>query len=410
MSVAPHPHKFRTFSSLRHRNFQLYIGGQLVSLAGTWMQNVAQGWLVYQISGSEATLGIVGFAAAIPALVVTPWAGVVVDRVHKRKLLVVTQTVSMLLAFILSALTFLNVVEVWQVVLLAIGLGIVNAFDGPARQAFVVEMVGREDLPNAIALNSMTFNAARVVGPAIGGVLLATVGAGWCFFINGLSFLAVIVSLLLMQISHEPSYKGTQSPWTQLKSGVRYTATQPELRALIILALFFSTFGISYMTMMPAFVDRVLNVGAAGYGMLTAAMGAGAVTGAFVVATYGDRGYRGRWLFGAAMIFPFVLAAFALNQNYPVAILLAYLLGIGFMLQFTLINTLLQTRVADAMRGRVMSLYTLTFFGFAPFGNLALGALSESIGLSPAILIAAAITLFSSIAIFLWTPQLRRLP
>ena len=407
---APEGRQLKTFKALRHRNFQLYLGGQLVSLAGTWMQIVAQGWLVYQLSGSELALGIVGFAAAIPVLLISPWAGVVVDRVPKRKLLIVTQTCSMLLAFMLAALTFTGVVQVWQVVLIAMALGTVNAFDGPTRQSFVVEMVGREDLPNAIALNSMTFNAARVIGPAFGGLLLATMGSAWCFAVNGFSFLAVIFSLSAMQIMYVPRPKETESFWNQFKGGISYAAHQPDLRALLLMALFFSTFGISYMTVLPAFVDRVLHVGATAFGLLTSAAGVGAVTGAFIVATWGDRGQRGRWLFYAAMGFPVVLAVFAFNTSLPLALALAFLLGIGFMLQFTLINTLLQTHVEDRMRGRVMSLYTLTFFGFTPFGNLLIGSLAESIGISPALTIFAAITLVCSIFIFWWTPQLKELP
>jgi MFS family permease len=407
---APAGRENSTFKALRHRNFQLYVGGQLVSLAGTWMQSIAQGWLVYQISGSEAMLGVVGFASAIPAFLISPWAGVVIDRVDKRKLLVATQVASMLLAFVLAALTFSGLVQVWHVVLLAVCLGAVNSFDSPTRQAFVVDMVGRDDLPNAIALNSMTFNAGRIIGPAFGGLLLATVGSAWCFAINGFSFMAVIISLLAMRLDQVPRQLDPNSPWQQLKSGVTYTVRHPDLRALLLLALFFSTFGIAYMTVLPAFADRVLNGGATGFGLLTSMAGLGAVTGAFVVATYGDRGYRGRILFTAAMLFPIVLALFAFNTNFLLGLFLAYLLGVGFMFQFTLLNTLLQTRVEDAMRGRVMSLYTLTLFGFSPFGNLLVGALSEAIGLSPALLIMAAITLLSAVVIFWKTPQLRRLP
>lgn len=398
-----------TFRALQHYNFRLYLFGQLISLAGTWMQIVAQGWLVYELSRSEAMLGIVGFASAIPALVVTPWAGVVIDQVRKRNLLLLTQAAAMSLALILAGLTFAGVVEVWHIVVLAVLLGVVNAFDGPARQAFVVEMVGARDLPNAIALNSMTFNAARVIGPAFGGVLLATVGSAWCFTFNGLSFLAVIVSLLAMRLHQAQLVHDRRSPWQQLKSGVQYAFAQSELRGLLLLAFFFSTFGISYNTVLPSFVDRILGAGAAGFGMITAASGVGAVAGALLVATFGDRGHRGEWLHYAAMSFPVILTLFAFNRSYPLALALAVLLGVGFMLQFTLINTLLQTRVSNEMRGRVMSLYTLTFFGFTPFGNLALGALSEAIGMSVAMTLAALLTLVSALVIFRRTPALRQM-
>ncbi len=206
------------FAALRHRNFQLYFAGQLVSNAGTWMQVIAQGWLVYQIGHSELALGAVGFASAIPSLVATPWGGVVVDRVPKRTLLILTQTGAMLLAFVLAALVFSGLVQQWHIILLAAGLGLVNSFDSPARQAFVVEMVGREDLPNAIALNSLMFNSARVVGPALGGLLLAVVGAGWCFTINGISFLAVIWSLWAMELHPEGAKVTAESPWKQFVS------------------------------------------------------------------------------------------------------------------------------------------------------------------------------------------------
>ena len=374
------------------------------------MQNIAQGWLVYEISGSAAMLGVVGFAAAIPAFLISPWAGVVIDRTDKRKLLIMTQAVQMLLAFVLAALTFSGLVQVWHVIVLAVVLGAVNSFDGPARQAFVVDMVGRDDLPNAIAINSMTFNAARIIGPAFGGLLLATVGSAWCFTINGFSFLAVIFSMFVMQVPKFPKRLDPRSPWEQLKSGVAYAARQPELRALLLMALFFSTFGIAYMTVLPAFVDQILGGGPTGYGLITSAAGAGAVVGALYVATFGDRGYRGRILFTAAMIFPFVLTLFALNSNFILALVLTFLLGVGFMLQFTQINTLLQTRVDDEMRGRVLSLYTLTFFGFAPFGNLLVGTLGEAVGLSPALILMAVITLVSAVVIFWKTPQLRHLP
>jgi MFS family permease len=400
----------KTFAALQHRNYQLYFGGQLISVAGTWMQIIAQGWLVYQISHSDLTLGLVGFASAIPALLISPWGGVVVDRVPKRGLLVITQTSAMLLAFILAALTFAHVVQVWHVILLAAGLGVVNAFDGPGRQAFVVEMVGRDDLTNAIALNSMMFNGARVIGPALAGVLLAVIGPGWCFLLNGVSFLAVIAGLLAMQLPPRRRTSHTASPWQQLRSGLAYVYAHPEFFALLLLALIFSVFGISYSTVLPAFVDQVLHVGAGGFGAVTAASGLGAVIGALVVAAFGDRGQRGRWLVWANLAFPIMLLIFAYNPLFPAALVLAFGLGVGFMLQFTLINTLLQTRVTDEMRGRVLSLYTLTFFGFAPFGNLAIGILAEAWGLNLVIGLSAVVAAVLSTLVLLLVPHLRKLP
>ena len=400
----------KTFSAMRHRNYRLYMSGQLISLAGTWMQIIAQGWLVYQLSHSELALGIVGFAAAIPALVISPWAGVIVDRVAKRNLVVATQVGAMILAFVLSALSFAGIVQVWHVVVLAACLGAVNAFDGPARQAFVVEMVGREDLPNAIAMNSMTFNSARIIGPAFAGWLLYAVGASWCFFFNGVSFLAVILSLFSMKLPPHQAKPAQLSPWRQLTSGLAYVKGAPELRALLLMALFFSLFGISYSTVLPAFVDKVLHQGAQAFGVINAMSGIGAVTGAFLIARYGDLGQRGRWLSWSSLLFPLVLGAFAFNHSYPTAMLLALLLGVGFMITFTLINTLLQTHIIDEMRGRVLSLYTLTFFGFTPFGNLAIGTLAERWGLSQAIAASATASLFLSALVILTTKELRRLP
>jgi MFS family permease len=397
------------FASLRHRNYKLYFSGQLISVAGTWMQIIAQGWLVYQISHSELMLGVVGFASAIPALIVSPWGGVVVDRVPKRSLLVITQTAAMLLAFILAWLSFSQRVQVWHIILLAAGLGLINAFDGPARQAFVVDMVGREDLTNAIALNSMMFNSARVIGPALGGVLLAALGAAWCFFINGFSFLFVIAGLLMMRLPPHPKRLTFNSPWNELVGGIKYILSHAEIGGLILIALIFSFFGISYTTILPAFVDQVLHQTAAGYGWINAASGLGAVSGALVIANNSAQGARGRWLHIANLIFPFLLAAFAFTTWFPLSLGLAYCLGIGFMLQFTLINTLIQTNVTDEMRGRVLSIYTLTFFGLAPFGNLLIGWLAEALGLSVTVVFSALTALVLSMIVFHQIPILKKL-
>jgi MFS family permease len=397
-----------TFRSLRHRNFQLYFGGQLISVAGTWMQAVAQAWLVYEISHSDLTLGIVGFAAAIPALIVSPWGGVIVDRVPKRAVLIATQVSAMLLAFILAALAFTHTVQVWHVVALAAGLGIVNAFDGPARQAFVVEMVGREDLTNAIAVNSMMFNSARVIGPAIGGLLLASVGASWCFLINGLSYLAVIAGLWAMQLPPNTVHRAVAAPLKELAGGLRYVWHQVDIFALLLIALVYAVFGLSYATVLPAFADQVLHSGATGYGLLNAATGVGAVLGALIIARTGG-GRRGRWMVLASLAFPIVLFAFAYVNIFSISLLLALALGLLFMLQFTLLNTMLQLRVGDEMRGRVLSLYTLTFFGFAPFGNLAMGNLAEYWGLSLTIGVGAVVALILFVIILLVVPRLRDL-
>jgi MFS family permease len=397
-----------TFAAMRHRNFQLYFGGQLVSNIGTWMQVIAQAWVVYQIGHSALTLGLVAFASAIPVLVITPFAGVVVDRVSRRKLLMMTQTGAMVLAFIMAALTFTNVIQEWQVIVLAALLGVVNAFDAPARQAFVPEIVTRDDLPNAIAMNSMMFNSARVIGPAVAGLTLAAFGAAWCFTINGISFLAVLVGLWLIDLP-ERRVVHTSSPWSQLKSGLRYTAGHREILTLILISLVFSVFGISYATILPAFVENTLHMGAAAYGWVNTATGLGAVMGAFLLMYGLSHGRRGKLLVAVNIAFPLLLMAFAFTSSFVPALVLAFGLGLGFMMQFTTLNTLLQTRVEDGFRGRVMGLYTLTFFGFAPFGNLLIGYLGQQWGLSLAMALFAACSLFLSTLILIKTPEIRKL-
>jgi MFS family permease len=401
------PANNQTFSAMRHRNFQLYFGGQLISNIGTWMQIIAQGWVVYQLGHSELTLGLVAFASAIPILAISPWAGVVVDRVSRRNLLIWTQAGSMLLAFTLAALSFTGAVKEWHVIVLSALLGVVNAFDAPARQAFVPEMVGKEDLPNAIALNSIMFNSARIIGPALAGLLLAIIGAAWCFTLNGISFLAVIAGLLLMKL---PPHKVTPDPtshWRQLISGLQYTIRNREISSLISLALVFSVFGITYATLLPAFVEKVLHQGALAYGWINAASGLGAVSGAFLLAHRISHGRRGQLITNIA--FPLILIAFSFTSLFPISLVLAYGLGVGFMVQFTTINTLLQTRVEDSFRGRVMGFYTLTFFGFAPFGNLLIGYLGEKLGLTLAMTLFAICSLIFSRMVLMKTPEIQKL-
>jgi MFS family permease len=399
----------RTFAAFKHRNYQLYFGGQLVSVIGTWMQIIAQSWMVYQLSHSELMLGIVGFASAIPVLFISPWGGVVVDSVPKRRLLVATQVGAMLLAFTMAALSFSGLLQVWQIIVLAVLLGVVNAFDAPGRQAFVVEMVGREDLPNAIALNSMMFNGARVIGPAMGGLLLAAVGPSWCFFLNGLSFLAVIASLLAMQVPDFVQKVNNAKPLERFKEGLRYAGAHRDIIGLLVLAAIFAVFGSSYSTLLPAFIDQQLHTGPAGYGIVNAAIGSGAVLGALAIARYGGSGRRGPWLVIALLIYPFILALFAYNWIYDVALLLGFCLGVGFMIIFTIINSLIQLNVVDEMRGRVLSLYTLTFFGIAPFGSLIAGAMAQVWGMSETIALSALVTLIGAIVVLTVVPEIRKM-
>jgi MFS family permease len=409
-SLPPPPEGNTTFVAMRHRNFQLYFGGQLISNIGTWMQIIAQGWVVYQLGHSELTLGLVAFASAVPNLIVSPWAGVIVDRMSRRTLLILTQAGAMILAFALGALSFSGVVKEWHVIVLAALLGVVNAFDAPARQAIVPELVGKRDLANAIALNSMMFNSARVIGPAVAGLMLAAVGAAWCFTINGISFLAVILGLWLMKL---PPIRKTpiKSPWGQLVGGFKYAVSNKEISGLILLSLVFSLFGISYSTILPAFVEKTLHSGAAAYGWINTATGFGAVTGALLLANHNiSHGRRGKMLVITNIAFPLILIAFSFTSAFPLSLLFAYGLGVGFMVQFTTINTLLQTRVDDEFRGRVMALYTITFFGFAPLGNLVIGILGQAYGLTFSMVLFAILSLILSRIVFMRTPEVQKLP
>jgi len=399
-----------TFVAMRHRNYQLYFGGQLISNIGTWMQVIAQAWVVYQLGHSELTLGLVAFASAIPNLVVSPWGGVIVDRISRRKVLMLTQSGAMLLSFILAWLTFTNIVQEWHVILLAALTGVITAFDAPARQAITPELVGKKDVANAIAMNSMMFNSARVVGPAIGGMMLATVGAAWCFTVNGISFLAVLIGLWLMKLPpHRKSGQDT-SPWKQLVGGFQYAANNREISTLILLSLVFSIFGVSYTTVLPAFVEKNLQLGATAFGWVNAVTGLGAVTGAFLLVHHISNNRRGLFLIITNIAFPVTLIAFALTKFYPLSLMLAYLLGLGFMVQFTTINTLLQARVEDDFRGRVMGLYTLSFFGFSPFGNLLMGALGEKFGLTFVMILFGVLSLILSRIVLARNPGIKTLP
>ncbi len=399
----------QAFASFRHRNYQLWFAGQLISVIGTWMQIIAQSWLVYQISKSEFALGLVSFASAIPVLLVSPWGGVVTDQVPKRSLLVITQSTSMLMAFVLAGLTFTNKVQVWHVILLAVILGIVNAFDAPARQSLVVDMVNREDIPNAIALNSMMFNGARVVGPAIGGFLLAAFGAGWCFTINGVTFLAVIAGLLAMRFPPLKIQRNPARPLQQFVEGVRYSRAHQDIFSLLIIAAVFSIFGTAYSAILPAFIVQALHSDAAGYGTINAFIGVGAMVGAFYLAQFGAYSKRGRTMMLANLIYPIMLGLFAFNTSFYIAMFLAFTLGLGFMLLLNNVNSLLQLRVEDTMRGRVMSLYTLSFFGFAPFGTLAIGAVGEAIPLNITIGISALLTFTFSLLVYFLDPHVAKI-
>lgn len=373
------------------------------------MQIIAQGWLVYELSQSEFALGMVSFSSAIPNIIASPWGGVMADLLPKRTLLIITQAAAMILALVLAALVFSGLIQVWHIMVLAALTGIINAFDAPARQTFVVELVGREDLTNAISLNAMMFNSARVMGPAVGGVILAAVGAGWCFLLNGLSFLAVILSLLMIQTTHQSLPKKVENPWKPFVEGLQYALQREIVWGMILLMLLISVFGMSYSTLLPAFVDKNLNLDAAAYGVINAVIGIGAVLGALILARFGNSDIRGKLLFGASIIYPCALLCFALNPYYIGTLVLALILGLCFMLIANNVNSLLQLNVDDAVRGRVMGLFTLTFFGLSPFGALAAGAIAEKISMTWTIGGAAIILAAASWLIFWRIPKIRLL-
>src|SRR5579862_2618568 len=366
--------------ALRHRNFQLFFSGQLISLIGTWMQSVAQSWLVYRLTGSALLLGSVGFASQIPVFLFAPLGGIAADRFNRQRIVIGTQTAAMLLAFVLAVLTLTNRVQVWHVFLLASLLGVVNAFDIPGRQSFLVDMVGKEDLMNAIALNSSMFNGARVIGPAIAGILVAKIGEGWCFFANAVSYIAVIIGLLLMRVL-SPARAIGASPLEHMMEGFRFVNRTAPIRALLSLLGLVSLVGMPYVVLMPIFADQILHGGARGLGILMGATGVGALFGALTLAakTGGVKGL-GRWVTITCAGLGVSLFLFSFSTSFWLSCALLLPAGYSMMLQMACSNTLIQTMVPDQLRGRVMSLYSMMFMGMAPFGAFFGGALAHRIG------------------------------
>jgi MFS family permease len=393
----PLSERFGAFRALRHRNFRLFFGGQFVSLIGTWMQSVAQGWLVLKLTNSALMLGVVSFAGYLPVLLVALFAGVIVDHADRRRLIVATQVLLMLSAFILSALTWAGVVRVEYVVILAAVNGLVTAFDMPARQTFVVEMVGREDLPNAIALNSMVFNGARVVGPAIAGVLISVIGIAGCFFINGLSYIAVILSLLEMELVARELPRIGSAMFRRLREGFDYIWHHHASFYILLLIALNAGFGMQYSVLIPVFARDVLHGGPRAFGFLLAAQGLGALIGGIVLASSGTpRGLRQNLIFGlfgsAAGIF-----VFGFSSWMWLSLLAQMVIGAGLLNYMAASNTMLQLFVSDDLRGRVMSMYTLSFIGLAPIGSLEVGFIGERVSPQAAVAVSAVAVLICGI-------------
>jgi MFS family permease len=393
--------------AFRHRNYQLFFAGQLISLCGTWMQSVAESWLVFRLTGSSALLGVAAFASQVPVLLLAPAGGIVADRGNRHRVLVVTQTVSMLLPLTLAALTFSGRVRVWQVFVLAACLGVVNAFDIPARQAFVMDMVGRADLVNAIALNSSMVNGARVIGPSIAGLLVASFGEGWCFLINGVSYVAVIAGLLMMRVTPAAARASTSSAWRDVIEGFQFVARTGPVRALLLLLGVVSFAGMPYAVLMPVFAEDILHGGAKGLGLLMGCSGAGALIGALSLATRRSVRGLGRWVVAATAAFGIALVLFSLSRRFWLSAGLLIPAGGAMMVQMASSNTLIQSMVPDALRGRVMAVYSMMFMGMAPFGALWAGAVAERIGAPVTVAIGGAVCVVAAGVFAARLPALR---
>jgi MFS family permease len=368
--------------ALGHRNYQLFFSGQSVSLIGTWMTRIATSWLVYRLSGSAFLLGIVGFAGQIPSFILAPFAGVLVDRWNRHRLLVATQVLAMLQSFALAVLALTGLIKIWHVIVLSIFQGLINAFDMPARQTFLVEMIEkREDLPNAIALNSSMVNAARLLGPSIGGLIIAAVGEGWCFMLDGVSYLAVIASLLAMKMTPRTTKRSNEANvLQQLREGWRYAVGFAPIRKVLLLLALVSLVGMPYTILMPVFANKILHGGPNTLGLLMAASGVGALAGAIFLAARKSVLGLGKFIPLTAGVFGAGLIAFSFSRVLWLSLILMVVTGLGFMVQMAASNTVLQTIVEEDKRGRVMSFYTMAFMGTAPFGSLLAGSMANRYG------------------------------
>ncbi len=402
MKALPAP----VFRALQHRNFRLYIAGQGVSLVGTWLQTVAQSWLVYRLTDSAFLLGLTGFVSQAPVFFLAPIGGTLADHLDRRRLLVWTQGSSALLAAMLGLLTVSGHVAIGQVLAIATLLGVVNAFDVPTRQSFVVEMVGREDLPNAIALNSSAVNLARALGPALAGVLVAAVGEGLCFLLNAISFAAVIGALLAMRLEPRRT-RGELAPLRAIADALGFVRANSSVRAVLVLLGLVSVVGMPYAVLMPIFADRVLGGGSATMGMLLAATGVGALSAALLLAVRASARGLGRWIAGSAIGFGVALFAFSVSRSIPLSTVVLLATGFCMMTQMAASNTLLQVLTPDSLRGRIMAFYSMMFMGMAPFGALGAGLSAQHLGAPATVAVGGVVSVLGG-TVFLWQlPALR---
>lgn len=382
----------------RHRNYRLFFSGQLVSLMGTWVTSVAQGWLVYTMTHSPFLLGVVSFAAQVPVFFLSSFGGMIADRVDRRHMLIATQGLAMLQAAMLAILTLTGVIQVWHIVALALFKGLVNSFDVPTRQAFTIDMVGREDLRNAISLNSVMFNLARIVGPSIAGILVAVVGEGVCFTIDAFSYGAVLISLFHIKVAPKPP-RDHGRPLQELKAGFVYAWNNRQIRVSLMLIAVCSSFGAAYIPMMPAFARDVLHEGAQGLGLLLGAIGVGALFGAYALARIHDR-HLTRTPIAAAILFGAGLILFANSHWLPVSMLLLLPTAFGLMLLGGSTNTIIQTVAADHMRGRVVALYAMCMMGMMPWGSLLLGFIADHFGVGEAVMLGGMVCILGAAAAY----------
>ena len=394
------------FPALQNKNYQLYFFGQLISLIGTWLQIVAQGWLVLQLTNSAFLIGLITALSTLPTLFLTLFGGVIVDQFPKKKILLFTQSSAMLLAFILGALTVAKVITVWEIGLIAFLLGSVNAIDSPARQAFVSEMVNKEQLPSAIALNSGIFNAARVIGPSVAGLLIALIGTGGAFLLNAISYIAVLVALLAMRISSTTIRKKINAI-KAIKEGLNYSFTHPIIRTLIIFTGVSSIFGWSYTTIMPVIAKNEFHLGAAGLGYLYAATGLGSLLATVLIAIFSKRVSPLWFIVGGNSLFAISLILFTFTNTLSIALVLLFFAGLGLLSQFAMMNTVIQSLVKSELRGRVMSIYIFMFLGLTPFGNFEVGWLSERVSSGFAIRLGAIIVFLFGLIVFVNRNKIR---
>jgi MFS family permease len=396
--------------AFRHRNYRLFFGGQGLSLIGTWMQQIAMSWLVYRLTNSPFMLGFVGFTGQVPTFLLASFAGVLADRWNRRNLLYVTQTVSMLQAFMLAALTLSGSVTVWQIVILSAVLGIVNAFDVPIRQSFVVEIVEKkEELGNAIALNSFMFNGARLVGPSLAGLLIGAVGEGICFLLNGVSFLAIIFALWAMTIPMVKRRQGSVKMLEGLSEGFRYAFQFTPIRYILLLLGLVSLMGMPYLVLLPVFARDILHGGPDTLGFLMAAAGVGAVCGALYLASRKSVLGLGKLIVIASSLFGCALIAFSFSRNLVLSLLLMLFTGFSMIVLTASSNTILQTIVEEDKRGRVMSFFAMSFIGMAPFGSLLAGSLASRIGAPFTLTLSGIVCIAGSLSFFSRLPAIRKM-